>query len=238
MRTRRALLDAVNLQQDRLSSLAETQALSDQQKAAFTLLASGGFSDAFRIDKEPDALRDRYGRHMFGQSLLLARRLVEAGVPVIQANMGIVQTWDTHVDNWKVLRERLLPPLDRGVGALLDDLNDRGLADDTLVIVTGEFGRTPKISTLPGQTLPGRDHWAEAFTSVFSGAGVRGGQVIGATDAQGGSPATEAFTANDLGATVYQALGIDPASHFTDQEGRPQLLNDGRPMDVLYTGAA
>ncbi|MFN3648280.1 MAG: DUF1501 domain-containing protein [Armatimonadota bacterium] len=236
LQARRSILETVNRQQDRLGRLAEMQALDDQQRSAFTLLTSSAFAEAFRLEKEPAALRDQYGRHMFGQSLLLARRLVEAGVPIVQANMGIVQTWDTHADNWGALKNRLLPPLDRGVGALLDDLRDRGLAEETLVIVVGEFGRTPKISTLAGQTIPGRDHWCDAFTAVFSGAGVRGGQVIGATDAQGGSPATHAFTPDDLGATVYQALGIDPAAEFLDREGRPQRLNTGQVMEPLYTG--
>jgi len=104
-------------------------------------------------------------------------------------------------------------------------------------VVTGEFGRTPKISTLAGQTSPGRDHWAEVFSSVFSGAGVRGGQVIGASDPLGGSPATQGHTPDDLGATVYHLLGIDPASEFIDREGRPQRLNAGQVIEPLFTGA-
>jgi hypothetical protein len=237
LQTRRTLLDRVNGQQDRLSRLAETQTLSDRQQAAFTMLTSGSFSAAFQLEREPAAVRERYGKHMYGQSLLLARRLVEAGVPIVQANMGIVQTWDTHGDNWKRLKDRLLPPLDQGVGALLDDLHERGMAEDTLVIVTGEFGRTPKISMLAGQGSPGRDHWCEVFTSVFSGGGVRGGQVIGASDATGGSPATAGFTPDDLGATVYETLGVPPASEFLDRDGRPQTLNTGTVMQPLYTGA-
>jgi hypothetical protein len=237
LRTRRALLDCVNGQQDRLSRLAETQSLADQQRDAFTLLTSGGFAEAFRMDLEPQAVRDRYGKHMFGQSLLLARRLVEAGVPVVQANMGIVQTWDTHGDNWNRLKNALLPPLDQGVCALLDDLHDRGLAEDTLVLMVGEFGRSPKISRLDGQGSAGRDHWAEVFSAAFAGAGVRGGQVIGASDAQGGSPATQGYTPDDLGATVYHLLGIDPGAEFIDREGRPQRLNSGQIIEPLFTGA-
>ncbi len=238
LQARRSLLERVNRHQDRLGRLAETENLSEQQKTAFTLLTSGGFADAFRIDKETDETRDRYGRHMFGQSLLLARRLVEAGVPIVQANMGIVQTWDTHGDNWSRLKDALLPPLDRGVGALLDDLKERGLADETLVVVVGEFGRTPRISTLPGSTSPGRDHWAQVFSAVFSGAGVRGGQVIGASDAQGGFPTTHGYSPDDLGATVYQLLGIDPGAEFMDRENRPLRLNDGELIQPLFTGAS
>jgi len=237
LRTRRSLLECVNRQQDRLGRVAETESLSDQQRATFTLLTSGGFASAFQLDREPEAVRDRYGRHMFGQSLLLARRLVEAGVPIVQANMGIVQTWDTHAENWSRLKNRLLPPLDKGVGALLDDLKERGMAEETLVGVTGEFGRTPKISTLAGQSSPGRDHWAEVFSTVFSGAGVRGGQVIGASDPMGGSPSTHGFTPDDLGATVYHLLGLDPGSEFVDREGRPQRLSTGQVIEPLFTGA-
>jgi len=233
---RRELLERVNRQQDRLAGLAETQTLTDQQRLAFTMLTSGRFGRAFDLQQEPDALRDRYGRHMFGQTLLLARRLVEVGVPVVQANMGIVQSWDTHVDNWNVLKNRLLPPMQQGVCALLDDLRERGLDDEVLVIVMGEFGRTPKVSTLPGQTIPGRDHWPEVFSAVFSGAGIRGGQVIGASDPMGGSPATQGFTANDLGATVYHALGIAPETEVVDRLGRPLQLNHGQVMQSLFTG--
>jgi len=237
LRTRRTLLERVNQQQDRLSRLGETQALGDQQKSAFTLLTSGGFAGAFEMHREPDAVRDSYGRHLFGQSLLLARRLVEAGVPIVQVNMGHVQTWDTHGDNWNALKNRLLPPLDRGVSALLDDLHDRGLLEETLVVIVGEFGRTPKISTLAGQAKPGRDHWAEVFSAALAGAGVRGGQVIGASDPLGGSPAGQGFTPDDLGATVYHALGLDPASQFVDSEGRPQRLNNGQVIEALFSGA-
>ncbi len=237
LRNRQALLEAVNRQQDRLSKLGETQVLTDQQKAAFTLLTAGGFGEAFKIDKEPAAMRDRYGRHMFGQTLLLSRRLVESGVRVVQANMGIVQTWDSHADLWARLKNDLLPPLDRGVTALMDDLRERGLADEVLVIVTGEFGRTPKISTLAGQTKPGRDHWCDAFTSAFFGAGVRGGQVIGSTDAHGNVPNSRAFTPDDLGATVYHCLGIDPSREFLDRDSRPLRLCTGEVMTPLFTGA-
>jgi hypothetical protein len=224
MRSRHALLDAVNRSQDRLSSLAETRVLTDQQKDAFSLITSSKFANAFQIDREPDAVRDRYGRHMFGQSL-------EAGVPVIQANMGRVQTWDSHGDISNRLKRDLLPPLDRGVSALLDDLRDRGLEEQTLVIVVGEFGRTPRLNTTAG-----RDHWADVFSAVFNGAGVRGGQVIGASDAEGAYPATQAFSPDDLAATVYHALGLPPDSRFIDREGRPQTLCTGQVIEPLYHG--
>jgi len=232
MRNRHALLDSVNRHQDRVAALAATQVLTDKQRDAFSLITSSRFAHAFQLQREPDAVRDRYGRHMFGQSLLLARRLVEAGVPVIQANMGHVQTWDSHGDITNRLKKDLLPPLDKGVGALLDDLRDRGLAEQTLVIVVGEFGRTPKLNNTAG-----RDHWADVFSAVFSGGGVRGGQVIGASDAEGGAPATKGYAPDDLAATVYHALGINPESEFMDQEGRPQRLNSGEVIQPLYTAS-
>jgi hypothetical protein len=232
LQTRRSLLECVNGQQDRLARLAETRSLADKQRDAFTLLTSGAFAEAFRIEKEADAVRDRYGRHTFGQSLLLARRLVEAGVPIVQANMGIVQTWDLHAATGVSLKKRLLPPLDQGVGALLDDLQERGLLDETLVIVVGEFGRTPTLNKDAG-----RDHWSGVFSAAFAGAGIRGGQVIGASDAQGGAPATQGYTPDDLGATVYHLLGINPEAEFMDTEGRPQRLSLGKPIEPLFTGA-
>jgi arylsulfatase A-like enzyme len=161
--------------------------------------------------------------------------MVEAAVPVIQCNMGIVQSWDTHVDHFPRLKNELLPQTDRGVSALLDDLVDRGLLDSTLVIVVGEFGRTPTISPLANQKVPGRHHWAHGYTAVFAGAGVSGGQVIGKTDQTGGYPVTVPWSPSDIGATVYSSLGIDPNSEVHDRSDRPYRLNGGRVMDVLYS---
>src|SRR5207237_2648761 len=137
---RRSLLEQVDQQQARLADLAVARRLTDQQRLAFSMLTSGRIARAFALDREPAALRDRYGRHAFGQSMLLARRLVQAGVPVVQANMGRVQNWDTHGANFPRLKNELLPPLDRGVAALLDDLEVMGLLDNTLVMMLGEFG--------------------------------------------------------------------------------------------------
>lgn len=174
---------------------------------------------------------------MFGQSLLLARRLIEAGVPLVQVNLGIVQSWDTHTDNFGRLKTALLPPMDRGVSALLDDLAATGLLDETLVVLAGEFGRTPKISTLPGATIPGRDHWAAVYSAVFAGGGVRGGQVIGRSDKQAALPVTRSYRPEDLGATIYQALGLNPATEIRDPLGRPLRLNGGEVIEPLFSGA-
>jgi hypothetical protein len=233
---RQALLDEVNRQQKQLAGVAASRRLSEQQQLAFSVLTSGAIAHAFEMDREPVRVRDRYGRHAFGQSLLLARRLVQAGVRVVQANMGRVQNWDTHASNFTRLKNELLPPLDQGVSALLDDLETMGLLDETLVLMLGEFGRTPKISTVPGARSPGRDHWAPCFFGLFAGAGVRGGQVIGKSDRIGGYPITAPYSPDDLGATVYQTLGVDPTIEVRDRLDRPVHLNRGRVIESLFTG--
>src|SRR5262249_54684676 len=151
--------------------------LTDQQQQALSVLTSGKVARAFDIDREPAAIRDKYGRHSFGQSILLARRLVEAGVPVVQANMGLVQNWDNHGGLFNRMKKDLLPPVDVGVAGLVDDLADRGMLDDTMVMMLGEFGREPKINKEGG-----REHWAPCFCGLFAGAGIQGGQVIGKSD--------------------------------------------------------
>ncbi len=235
---RRALLAEVDVQQRQLAATAEGRRLTDQQNLAFSILASGRIARAFQMDQEPTAVRDRYGRHAFGQSLLLARRLIQAGVPVVQANMGIVQNWDTHGDNFGALRNRLLPPLDQGVAALVDDLDASGLLDDTLVMMLGEFGRTPRIFAVGAGAIPGRDHWAPCFFGVFAGAGVRGGQVIGSSDRIGAYPSTAPFSPDDIGATVYHTLGVNPPIEVRDRQNRPTTLNRGEVMQALWTGRA
>lgn len=209
-------------------------AFREQQRHAFELLASGRVAGAFQLEREPVKVRDRYGRTQFGQSLLLARRLIQAGVPIVQANMGIVQTWDTHVDNWGRLKNTLLPWLDRALAALIDDLEADGRWDQTFVAVLGEFGRTPKVSTLPGETIPGRDHWAGVYSGLFAGAGVVGGRVIGKSDRAGARPVSTSYTPFDVGATILRALGIDPEGEIRDAQNRPSRVSTGTPMDVLF----
>ncbi len=233
---RKALLDEVNRQQKQFGDLATSRRLSEQQQLAISVLTSSRIAQAFEMDREPAPVRDRYGRHAFGQSLLLARRLVQAGVPVVQANMGRVQNWDTHGANFPRLKNELLPPLDRGVAALLDDLEAMGLLDETLVMMLGEFGRTPKITPTPGTRDAGRDHWAQCFFGFFAGGGVRGGQVIGKSDKIGAYPITTPYTPDDVGATVYHVLGIDPAREVRDRLDRPVQLNRGQVIEGLFTG--
>jgi hypothetical protein len=234
---RRGLLEEFDRQRRDLVGLEAERRLSDQQQLAFSVLTSGRIARAFELDREPAPVRDRYGRHPFGQSLLLARRLVESGVSVVQANMGRVQNWDTHTHNFPNLKNRLLPPLDQGVSALLDDLDARGLLNETLVVMLGEFGRSPKITTMPGAKVPGRDHWAPCFFGLFAGAGVRGGQVIGKSDKIGAYPATTPYSPDDVGATVYHVLGVDPAAQVRDRQERPVQLNRGEVIRSLFSGA-
>ena len=234
---RLALLDSISHQRAGLIHSAEAEKFSGYQHDALSILTSGKISQAFAIDREPETVRDRYGRHMFGQSLLLARRLIEADVSVVQANMGYMNNWDTHEANERDLKDRLLPPLDQAVAALLDDLHSTGLIEDTLVAMFGEFGRTPQIGTeKQGDIIlsDGRAHWAGAFFAVFAGGGVQGGQVIGKTDKIAAYPVGKTHHPSDLGATIYSALGVDPGSLFRDLGGRPIKLNEGQVISELY----
>lgn len=235
---RRRLLRQVDQQRRPLD-----QALGDftsRQEQAFSMLTTSEVGRAFAIDREPAAVRDRYGRHRFGQSLLLARRLVEAGVPIVQANMGTMNNWDTHNSNFTQLKDRLLPPLDQGVAALLDDLETRGLLDETLIVMVGEFGRTPQLGGnvgTPSYVPDGRDHWAGAFFAVFAGAGVRGGQVIGRSDRSAAYPAASPYYPSNLGATIYHVLGVNPRTAIADRLNRPMHLNEAEVIAPLFTGA-
>ena len=237
LNSRRGLLKGLNKEIDALDRWATDQQFTSRQDLAFSMLTSGKLKKALDISSESKKTRDRYGRHLFGQNLLMARRLVEANVPVIQCNMGRVQTWDSHVAHFNRMKAQL-PPLDKGIGALVDELEERNLLDETFIVIVGEFGRTPTISPLPKQKLPGRHHWAWGYTATFIGGGVQAGQVIGKSDRLGGRPVTKAFHPNDLGATVYSLLGVDPHTFIPDRTGRPILLNKGTPMDVLFNGAA
>ena len=204
-----------------------------------SLLTAGRVKQAFALDREDPRLRDRYGRHLFGQSLLLARRLIQAGVPIVQANMGRMNNWDTHNDNCHATQDPGSSHRStRRVSTLLDDMGTLGLLDETLVVMVGEFGRTPKLRQRRGAESPvtGRDHWAGVFSALFAGAGVRGGQVIGRSDKIAAYPATRGYYPSDLGATIYRTLGVDPASMVYDQLRRPLQLNRGEMIAPLFTG--
>lgn len=238
---RKSLLAEIDGQHARLEQWAARNTFGGMQEKAFAMLTAGKVKQAFALEREDPRLRDRYGRHMFGQSLLLARRLIQAGVPIVQANMGHMNNWDTHNDNCAQLQNRLLPPFDRAVSTLLDDMETLGMLDETLVVMVGEFGRTPKLMPnvgVPNSPAVGRDHWAGVFSAVFAGAGVRGGQAIGKSDKIGAYPASRGFWPSDLGATIYSALGVDPTSTVYDQLQRPLELNRGEVIAPLFSGGA
>jgi hypothetical protein len=197
---------------------------------ALDLVTTPAARRAFDLSQENPRLRDRYGWSAFGQGLLLARRLVEAGVGLVTVNWARDDAfWDTHANNFRQLKTDLLPRFDLGFSALLSDLEDRGLLDDTLVICLGEFGRTPRINAQAG-----RDHWAACNTVVLAGGGIRGGQVHGASDRWAAVPASAPVTPEDLAATLYHALGIDPHTPIWDRLNRPLPLSSGNPLVSLF----
>jgi uncharacterized protein DUF1501 len=197
------------------------------------LVRAAGADGLFSLDREPEPLRERYGKHRFGQSLLLARRLVERGVSFAAVHfnhMSKCDGWDTHANNFECLKGELLPLLDQGLSALLQDLADRGLLDETLVVVMGEFGRTPKINASAG-----RDHWGECASVVLAGGGVRGGTVVGASDGTGAYPVEQPVGPPDIVATIYHALDLRPEARMYDSLlQRPMTLCDGVPLRQLF----
>ena len=207
------------------------------QQQAFDVVHNATTRAAFELEREPVALRDRYGRMKWGQSVLLARRLVEAGVRLVQVNWPReandmatgFPVWDTHKNNSARLRDVLCPQFDHSFSSLVTDLSERGLLDETLVIAMGEFGRTPKINGAGG-----RDHWGHCFSLAMAGAGIEGGQVIGSSDKNGGYPVSRPLRPQDLAATIFHLMGIDPNGDFLDPFGRPRpLTNGGTPIREL-----
>ncbi len=207
------------------------------QQQAFDFLRSGGAGEAFALDKEPAKLRERYGMQHWGQCVLLARRLIESGVRFVTVTWPRVPgdrklgnpLWDTHSKNFTRMKDVLAPQFDIGLSALIEDLDQRGLLDETLVVAVGEFGRTPKINTRAG-----RDHWGSVFSCALAGAGISGGQIYGASDKNGAYPSEKGVTPSSLAATIYHLLGIDYRGTFEDHENRPRNITDGTPLyDLL-----
>lgn len=238
---RRELLVNVNEQLRRLEQTSAAMEL--YYRRAFELLSSAAGGSAFKLDEEPDSVRDRYGRHPHGQSVLQARRLIERGVPLVTVywpSEGIKNVsvyWDTHSRNFVDLKQRLMPPADQAFSALLDDLEERGLLDETLVVWTGEFGRTPKVgqrNSDAGAGADGRDHWPGCFSAVLAGGGIRGGRVIGRSDKQGGSPVDNPIHVTDLFATMYHALGVGPDTPVFEQTGRPLFVVQGKLVPSAF----
>jgi hypothetical protein len=228
-----ALLDYVENQQRSLERLAETESFDRYRQTAISLLSAGKLRDVFDVVNADPKVLDRYGRNVFGWSLLMARRLVEAGVNLVQVNLGNNESWDNHQAIFPNLKNYLFPPTDLAVSALLDDLHEQGMLDDTLVVMAGEFGRTPEITTLPGVKLPGRDHWGAVQTVFFAGGGVRGGNVIGSSDRRGGYPATDPQKPENMAATIYRALGIPRHAAWNDLQDRPMPIYHADPIPGL-----
>jgi uncharacterized protein (DUF1501 family) len=231
---RQTLLSRIERQQQSLEDRARVRQLDAYQQKAFRLLTSNRTREAFRIDREPAALRDRFGRNSFGQSCLLACRLVAAGVRFVQVNMGnrlaTGYGWDTHAKNFPRLRNPLLPVFDPGLASLLETLRERGLLADTLVVCMSEFGRTPRVQRNNG----GRDHWPRCYSLVLAGAGIPGGVVHGRSDRIAAYPTADPTSPEDVAATIYAALGIDPDTEIRDAQNRPLKLVQGKPLLKLW----
>jgi Protein of unknown function (DUF1501) len=233
MNRRLELLETLDRQRAGMDKGA-TDGFDRWRESAVSLLTQDKVRRAFDVLKAEPRVQDRYGRNAFGWSLLMARQLVEAGVNLVQVNLGNNETWDTHGNAFPHLKEKLFPPTDRALSALLDDLNESGLLESTLIVMAGEFGRTPKISGLPQYyKQPGRDHWGAVQTVFFAGGGGKGGRVVGSSDKNGGYPATEPQTPENLAATIYNALGIPPTAEWHDALGRPFAVYHGEPIAGL-----
>ncbi|MBM3754804.1 MAG: DUF1501 domain-containing protein [Acidobacteria bacterium] len=219
---RRSLLKVVDSHYRAQETSAEFAKMDTFQQQAMQMLLSPKVKEAFDISKEPDKIRDRYGRTRVGQSVLMARRLVEAGCRFVTAAGYKHGEWDTHGDNDKRLRESLAPRLDQSLSALLEDLATSGLLESTVVLVTGEFGRTPAIN--PNR---GRDHWPDCWSLLVGGGGISGGRIVGASDERGAYVADRPVSTGDLYATIYKAMGIDWTKTYMSPAGRPVYIANG-----------
>jgi hypothetical protein len=240
---KRSLLEKLDKQLGRLSDNPRLDKMNRYQQRAFQLLTSSATRRAFDIHAESARLRERYGRHKYGQSLLLARRLVEAGVRLVTVYWGgrvnnPVPHWDTHFNNNRRLKEELLPPFDQCFSAFLEDLDARGLLASTLVVCMGEFGRTPRFGQFTGNGVDatGRDHWPHCYSIVVAGGTARGGRVLGRSDSFAAYPAADPYTPQDLTASILHALGINPQEKVLDGFGRSVALCTGQVRESLFIG--
>ncbi len=247
---RRSLLQSINRQASAWQSDPNLLEREQLYRRAFAFLDSPRYAQAFDLSREPANVRERYGANRSGQACLLARRLVEIGVPWVTVfwnhmirGQDMTPTpedeygWDTHNDIFPSLKDHLLPRLDRSLSALLDDLAQRGLLETTLVVCMGEFGRAPRVALEPGFAgeIPGRKHWAGAYSVLLAGAGVRGGRIVGASDRIGAYPTTRPYSPCDLAATMFDALGVDPAGHYHDLADRPYAISPGQAIGELWS---
>jgi hypothetical protein len=219
----RGLLDA---QRNQLETAAAVESFDNNRQAAISLLTEPKVQRAFDVHNVDDKIQQRYGKNAFGWSLLMARQLVEAGVNLIQVNLGNNESWDTHDNNFPLLKDCLFPPTDQGLSALLDDLDERGLLDETLIVMCGEMGRTPKIN----KKLPGRDHWGAVQSVLMAGGGLPGGCVVGSSDKDGAYPASDAQRPENMAATIYNALGIPETAVWKDEADRPYHIYHDSPI--------
>jgi Protein of unknown function (DUF1501) len=226
---RRSLLEQVNRKLDEIERTGTPGGYGRLTEQAFNVLNSSDSRQAFQLDRESDAMRDRYGRTQFGQSVLLGRRLVEAGVSLVQVNWyrgpeepSNAPCWDSHAGEAQRLKTVLAPPADQAISALIEDLEQRGRLDDTLIVCMAEFGRTPRFNGAAG-----RDHWGHVYSVALAGGGIKGGTVHGASDAMGAYPASGRVQPQDLTATIFHCLGLDPHSEIRDTLGRPIPISRG-----------
>jgi hypothetical protein len=236
-KNRVGLLETIDAQRKHLDRTVAVGSFDRYRQEAVSLLLDGGVHKALDIHSAPDKIQDRYGRNSFGWSCLMACQLVEAGVSLIQLNLGNNESWDTHEACFRNMREYLLPPTDRAVAALIEDLDDRGLLEDTLIVMAGEFGRTPKIVPSSRTKTPGRDHWGPVQTVFFAGGDVRGGTVVGSTDRIGGYPVSNTYKPENMAATIYEHLGIPRTAAWYDKLERPHQIYYGEPIVELKQGA-
>ena len=232
LQDRRELLRIVDQQRMALDDGSAAAGMHAHQQRAFTLLGSSAAHQAFDLSQEPAAVRDRYGRNIHGQCALLSRRLIEHGVPLVSINWHNdgKNFWDTHGNNFNRLKNDLIPPADQALTALLEDLIQRGLLDETLVAWVGEFGRRPQISA--GNA--GREHWPYCYSGLLAGGGIQGGQVYGSSDKHAAHPAELPVTPQDYAATMFHALGIDPETLLQNNLNRPIRVCEGHPLHSLF----
>ncbi len=244
MERRASMLQKVEAQMPEINKAVEKYALSSYYQKAFDLILSGKARTAFDLSQEKPELRDKYGRHTFGQGLLTARRLIEAGTKFVQMNWPavangnpVVDAFDTHAANFGPLRDLHCPKLDSGLATLLEDLDQRGLLKETLVVAIGEFGRSPRlgVSTSGNQNGPdGRDHWPYCYTALMAGAGIKRGSIYGKSDATGSSPSENPVHPTQILATIYHALGIDSHTMVMNHLNQPRELVQAEPIPALF----
>jgi Protein of unknown function (DUF1501) len=239
-RRRQGLLTQLDTRHRQFEQGGRIESMGALYRRAFDLVTSPRAKQAFDIEREPDRVRDRYGRHAAGRGTLLARRLVEAGVPfvtVFSHTQVDGPSWDTHNNHDDHSKKNLLPPADQSLSALLEDMGASGLLDEVLVIWMGEFGRTPRRGVQfsnNSNNVGGRDHWCNAYSVVLAGGGVQGGRVIGSSDRIGAYPIDRPVHISDLAATIFHAMGVDPKGQFHDLQGRLRFVCDGQPVHELF----